>query len=99
MDDSGMTFSILSHVDTCCSILPRCRPLHMLALSKDWERRGRRQRACKLLVTETGVDAFSKKVELALFYDVPCLISRPDSIRFCPPSRVYRPLHAGDGTT
>ena len=71
----------------------------MPVLSKDWERGGRRQRACKLLVTESGVDAFSKKVELALFYDVPWLISRPDSIRFCPPSRVYRPLHAGDGTT
>jgi hypothetical protein len=52
-----------------------------------------------LLLAEAGVDALSKKVELALFDDVPSLISRPDSIRFCPPSRVYRPLHAGDGTT
>jgi hypothetical protein len=52
-----------------------------------------------LLLAEAGVDAFSKKVELALFYDVPCLISRPDSIRFCPPSLVYRSLHSGDGTT
>src|SRR5262249_58878809 len=25
MDDSGITCSILSHVDTCCSIRPRCR--------------------------------------------------------------------------
>ena len=99
MDDSGITFSILSHVDTCCSIPPRCRPRDILALLKDWERRGRRQRACKLLLAEAGVDAFSKKVELALFYDVPCLISRPDSIRFCPPSLVYRSLHSGDGTT
>ena len=67
MDDSGITFSILSHVDTCCSIPARWRPRDMLALSKDWERRGRRQRACKLLLAEAGVDAFSKKVELALF--------------------------------
>jgi hypothetical protein len=53
----------------------------------------------KMLLAEADVDAFSKKVELAFFYDVPCLISRPDSIRFCPPSLVYRSLHSGDGTT
>jgi hypothetical protein len=52
----------------------------MLALSKDWERRAQWQRACKLLLAEADVDAFSKKVELALFYDVPRLISRRDSI-------------------
>jgi hypothetical protein len=75
-----MTFSILPPLDTCCSIPPRCRPLDMLALSKDWERRAQWQRACKLLLAEADVDAFSKKVELALFYDVPRLISRRDSI-------------------
>jgi transposase-like protein len=38
-------------------------------LSKDRERSSRWQRAAELLLAEAGVAAFSKQVELALFYD------------------------------
>ena len=42
---------------------------YMLALSKDRERRAQWQRAAELLLAEADVGAFSKAVELALFYD------------------------------
>ena len=41
----------------------------MLALSKDRERRAQWQRAAELLLAEADVAAFSKQVELALFFD------------------------------
>jgi hypothetical protein len=42
---------------------------YMLALSKDREHRRQWQRAAELLLAEADVAAFSKAVELALFYD------------------------------
>jgi hypothetical protein len=42
---------------------------YMLALSKDREHRTQWQRACELLLAEADVEAFSRQVELALFYD------------------------------
>ena len=42
---------------------------YMLALSKDRERRAQWQRAAELLLDEADVGAFSKAVELALFYE------------------------------
>jgi hypothetical protein len=42
---------------------------YMLALSKDREHRAQWQRAAELLLAEADVAAFSKQVELALFYD------------------------------
>jgi hypothetical protein len=42
---------------------------YMLRLSKARERDTRRQRAAELLLGEADVAAFSKQVELALFYD------------------------------
>ena len=41
----------------------------MLGLSKDRERNSRWQRAAELWLAEADVAAFSKQVELALFYD------------------------------
>jgi hypothetical protein len=41
---------------------------YMLALSEDRERQ-QWQRACELLLAEADIDAFSKELELALFYD------------------------------
>ena len=41
---------------------------YMLALSKDRERRAQWQRAAELLLARADVAAFSKQVELALFY-------------------------------
>jgi hypothetical protein len=41
----------------------------MLALSKERELRAQWQRACELLLAEADVVAFSKQLELALFYD------------------------------
>jgi hypothetical protein len=35
MDHSGITFSILPNLDTCCSIQPRCRPLSQAGSSSD----------------------------------------------------------------
>ena len=42
---------------------------YMLRLSKDRERNARWQRAAELLLAEADVTAFSKAVELTLFYD------------------------------
>jgi hypothetical protein len=42
---------------------------YMLALSNDREHRAQWQRAAELLLAEADVAAFSKAVELALFYD------------------------------
>jgi hypothetical protein len=42
---------------------------YMLGLSKDREHRAQWQRACELLLGEADVAAFSKAVELALFYE------------------------------
>jgi hypothetical protein len=42
---------------------------YMLALSNDREHRAQWQRAAELLLSEADVAAFSKGVELALFYD------------------------------
>ena len=42
---------------------------YMLALSKQRETRRQWQRAAELLLGEADVAAFSKQVELALFYD------------------------------
>jgi hypothetical protein len=42
---------------------------YMLALSKDREHRAQWQRAAELLLDGADVGAFSKAVELALFYD------------------------------
>ena len=42
---------------------------YMLGLSKDRELSSRWQRAAELLLAEADVAAFSKAVELALFYD------------------------------
>jgi len=42
---------------------------YMLALSKQCETRRQWQRAAELLLGEADVAAFSKQVELALFYD------------------------------
>jgi hypothetical protein len=42
---------------------------YMLALSKDREHRAQWQRAAELLLAEADVVAFSKAVELGLFYD------------------------------
>jgi tripartite-type tricarboxylate transporter receptor subunit TctC len=42
---------------------------YMLALSKDREQNARWQRAAELLLARADVAAFSKQVELALFYD------------------------------
>jgi hypothetical protein len=43
--------------------------LYALALSKDREHRTPWQRACELLLAEADVQAFSRQIELALFYD------------------------------
>jgi hypothetical protein len=42
---------------------------YMLALSQDREHRAQWQRACELLLAEADVEAFSRQIELALFYD------------------------------
>ena len=42
---------------------------YMVGLSKDRELRAQWQRAAELLLGEADVGAFSKAVELALFYD------------------------------
>jgi hypothetical protein len=42
---------------------------YMLALSKDRERRAQWQRAAELLLDGADAGAFSKALELALFYD------------------------------
>jgi hypothetical protein len=49
---------------------------YMLALSKDCERRAQWQRAAELLLAEADVGAFSKQVELALFYDAKLDVSK-----------------------
>ena len=48
----------------------------MLALSKDRERRAQWQRAAELLLDGADVGAFSKAVELALFYDAKLDVSK-----------------------
>jgi hypothetical protein len=42
---------------------------YMVGLSKDRERRSQWQRAAELLLAEADVDALSRQIELALFYD------------------------------
>ena len=42
---------------------------YMVGLSKDRERRSQWQRAAELLLAEVDVDALSRQIELALFYD------------------------------
>jgi hypothetical protein len=75
----------LSDDVACRVSLPKTRPLptkdggtlrtvaearaYMLGLSKDRELRSQWQRAAELLLAEADVTAFSKAVELALFYD------------------------------
>jgi hypothetical protein len=49
---------------------------YMLALSKDRERRAQWQRAAELLLDGADVGAFSKAVELALFYDAKLDVSK-----------------------
>ena len=48
---------------------------YMLALSEDRERRAQWQRAAELLLAEADVGAFSKQIELALFYDAKLQLS------------------------
>jgi hypothetical protein len=48
---------------------------YMLALSQDREHRARWQRACELLLAEADVEAFSRQVELALFYDAKLVLT------------------------
>jgi hypothetical protein len=48
----------------------------MLALSKDREHRTQWQRAAELLLEEADVAAFSRQVELALFYDAKLDVSK-----------------------
>jgi hypothetical protein len=48
---------------------------YMLALSKDREHRAQWQRAAELLLDGANVAAFSKAVELALFYDAKLQLS------------------------
>jgi len=52
---------------TLCTVLDA--RAYMLALSKGRERRAQWQRAAELLLDEADVAAFSKAVELALFYE------------------------------
>jgi hypothetical protein len=47
---------------------------YMLALSKDRERNARWQRAAELLLDGADVAAFSKAVELALFFDAKLVV-------------------------
>ena len=49
---------------------------YMLALSKDREHRSQWQRAAELLLDGADVGAFSKAVELALFYDAKLDVSK-----------------------
>jgi hypothetical protein len=49
---------------------------YMLALSKDRERRAQWQRAAELLLDGADVGAFSKALELALFYDAKLDVSK-----------------------
>ena len=49
---------------------------YMLALSKDREHRSQWQRAAELLLAQADVAAFSKAVELALFYDAKLDVSK-----------------------
>jgi len=48
---------------------------YMLALSHDREDRAQWQRARELLLAEGGVEAFSRQVELALFYDAKLVLT------------------------
>ncbi len=48
----------------------------MLGLSKSREMRSQWQRAAELLLGEADVDALSKAVELALFYDAKLDVSK-----------------------
>ena len=48
---------------------------YMLALSHDREHRAQWQRARELLLAEGGVEAFSRQVELALFYDAKLVLT------------------------
>ena len=50
---------------------------YMLALPKRRETSARWQRAAELLLAEADVDAFSKQIELALFYDAKLDLARP----------------------
>jgi hypothetical protein len=47
----------------------------MLALSQDREHRGQWQLACELLLAKADVEAFSRQVELALFYDAKLVLT------------------------
>jgi hypothetical protein len=47
----------------------------MLALSKDREHRIQWQRTCELLLAEADVEALSRQVELALFYDTKLVLT------------------------
>src|SRR5262245_45986344 len=51
MSDSGMTFSILPHLDTCCSIPPDCQPLSQAGSSpnrlRPLARQLAKQKACE----------------------------------------------------
>ncbi len=48
---------------------------YMLALSKDREHRVQWQRAAEMLLAEADVDAFSKQLELALYYDAKLVLT------------------------
>jgi hypothetical protein len=48
---------------------------YMLALSKDREHRAQWQRAAELLLAEADVDALSRQIELALFYDAKLVLT------------------------
>jgi hypothetical protein len=48
---------------------------YMLALSKDREHRAQWQRACELLLAEADIDALSKQIERALFYDAKLVLT------------------------
>jgi hypothetical protein len=48
---------------------------YMLALSQVREHRAQWQRACELLLTAADVEAFSRQVELALFYDAKLVLT------------------------
>jgi hypothetical protein len=52
---------------------------YMLALSKDRELCSRWQRAAELLLGEADVTAFSKQVELALFFDAKLDVAAMDT--------------------
>jgi hypothetical protein len=43
--------------------------------SQDREHRTQWQRACELLLAETDVEAFSRQVEVALFYDAKLVLT------------------------